>query len=198
MSSNIKKKNSRNLIKESRRLTSSQVEKADLRETKALSELASVVFCDRTVFTNPSKTLSFSTTSSDSTLSPCSARTPSTKEQHSLSLSLSFRYLRNSRGKPWRFNRSSLTDRHSSEVGEEWAGYGSVVEQLKPLTVLIDLARGLSEWESAGGSGFWRRLFLPVVFFIVPSIFEVDSFLNRMDPYCGLPFSVGFVNGPFV
>lgn len=46
--------------------TSSQVGKADLRDSKALSELTSVVFWERTVLTKPSKTVSLDSPSKSS------------------------------------------------------------------------------------------------------------------------------------
>lgn len=111
------------------RLTSSQEGKADLREAKALWELTSVVFCDSTVFTRPSRTLSSPSASSSPasavSASLCSRPLPSSSTTRPSFRCLCSRYLANSRGKPWRAKRSSRTARHSSGVGRWWARYGS-------------------------------------------------------------------------
>lgn len=100
--------------------TSCQVGKAFLSEAKALSELSSVVFWDRMVFTNPSKTHSLSSVSCPSIKGSIFAEFSSRVFVFNLWL----RYFTNSWGKPWRDKRSSRTERHSSGVGREWSGNG--------------------------------------------------------------------------
>lgn len=73
----------------------------DLRESKALLEFESVVFCDSRVITRPSRTVS-STGGGD----PLGFR----------------RYLANSSGKPWKARRESRTTRHWSGVGRGCSG----------------------------------------------------------------------------
>jgi len=87
--------------------TCSHVGKDDLREAKAFWELASVVFCERTVRTKPS-------------------RTGSGDSGWTASLSgWSLRYLASSGGMPCRAKRVSRTASHSCGVGRAWDGNGS-------------------------------------------------------------------------
>lgn len=124
--------------------TSSQVGKADLRESKALWELTSVVFCESTVLTKPSKTLS-------SRASPSNGSgfgKPWVSSSGDVGLCL--RYLANSWGKPWRTKRSSRTARHSSGVGRGWVGYGSLVGLFRQTVALPGLVRDCGRGLSSG------------------------------------------------
>lgn len=111
--------------------TCCQVGKAFLSVAKALSELSSVVFWDRMVFTNPSKTHSLSSASSSSIKGSIFAEFSS----WDFVLNLWLRYFTNSWGKPWRDKRSSRTERHSSGVGREWSGNGLWPAPLFPVVL---------------------------------------------------------------
>lgn len=84
--------------------TCSHVGNNDLREAKALLELASVVFCESMVLTKPSRTVSGGSMVS---LVCCDLR-----------------YLASSGGMPWRDKRVSRISRHSCGVGALCEGNG--------------------------------------------------------------------------
>lgn len=133
-------------------LTSSQVGKFNLSEAKALWQLTSVVFCESTVFTNPSNTVS--------SLSSTSRYVCDSVPACSFCIFRSLRYLANCSGNPWRSRRSSRTDLHSSGSGLTWVGNGSSHAMFLPLIALaVDLVDSFTEVAELGGD---RSFLFPV------------------------------------